>query len=239
MGFHMSLKSAAEYLHMDENELRHFAQREEVASIKRGDEFLFERKILCEWAQRRVMSLTDKKLKSEHRLDMTERRKSTGNVFHVADLVIPEGIDPDLTSKTRGGVLRDMTDLAESTGLLYDPEMLFAELTAREEVASTAIGGGAAFLHAKYHDPYMIQESFIAIGRTRKPVFFGALDGTATDVFFLICCTEHQTHLHVLSRLCLLAHGTTLLEDLRTADDAETMLEILRTAENKFLDGMA
>jgi mannitol/fructose-specific phosphotransferase system IIA component (Ntr-type) len=238
MSFHMDLKSAAAYLHMDENELRHFAQREEVASIKRGDDFLFERKLLCEWAQRRVMSLTEKKLKSEHRLDMTERRRSTGDFFRIADLVIPEGIEPDLTSKTRGGVLRDMTDIAESTGLLYNPELLFAELTAREEVASTAIGGGAAFLHAKYHDPYMIQESFIAMGRARRPIYFGAQDGTATDIFFLICCTEHSTHLHVLSRLCILSHGTTLLEDLRQAEDGEAMLNILREAENKFLEGI-
>ena len=238
MSFHLDLKAAAALLHMQENELRHFAQREEVASIKRGDEFLFERKLLCEWAQRRVMSLNEKKLSGEHRLEINERRKSNGKDFHVADLLPIEGIDIDLTAKARGGVLRDMTDLADSTGLRYDPELLFAELTAREEVASTAIGGGAAFLHAKYHDPYMVQESFIALGRSRKPIFFGAQDGSATDLFFLICCSNYSLHLHVLSRLCLLAHGTNLFNEMRLAQSPEEMHEILKTTEDKFLNGI-
>ena len=128
-----------------------------------------------------------------------------------------------------------MTDFADSTGLLYDPETLFAELSAREEVASTAAGGGVAFLHPRYHDPYLFQETFLALGRTARPVFFGAQDGTATDLFFLICCTDHTLHLHILARLCLLAHGTPLLENLRAAEDAAAMHAALKAAEDEFL----
>ena len=106
---------------------------------------------------------------------------------------------------------------------------------AREEVASTAAGGGVAFLHPRYHDPYLFQETFLALGRTARPVFFGAQDGTATDLFFLICCTDHTLHLHILARLCLLAHGTPLLENLRAAEDAAAMHAALKAAEDEFL----
>ena len=47
----MDLRQAARHLHIDENELRHFAQREEVPSVKRGDMFFFEHRLLDEWAQ--------------------------------------------------------------------------------------------------------------------------------------------------------------------------------------------
>jgi len=66
-------------------------------------------------------------------------------------------------------------------------------------------------------------------------VFFGSQDGEGTDLFFLICCTDHALHLHILARLCLLSHASTLLADLRTAPDAESMHSILKAAEDDFL----
>ena len=223
---------------MSLNALRHFAQRGEVASVKRGDMYFFEHRELDEWAQRRLMVLNEKTLTAEHKVAMIERRRNDGHDFHVADLLRPETIAPALTAKGRAGVLRDMTDFADSTGLLYDPETLFAELSAREEVASTAAGGGVAFLHPRYHDPYLFQETFLALGRTVRPVFFGSQDGEGTDLFFMICCTDHTLHLHILARLCLLAHGTPLLQELREAPDAETMHAALKKAEDEFLGHM-
>ena len=223
---------------MSLNDLRHFAQRGEVASVKRGDMYFFEHRELDEWAQRRLMVLNEKTLTAEHKVAMIERRRNDGHDFHVADLLRPETIAPTLTAKGRAGVLRDMTDFADSTGLLYDPETLFAELSAREEVASTAAGGGVAFLHPRYHDPYLFQETFLALGRTVRPVFFGSQNGEGTDLFFMICCTDHTLHLHILARLCLLAHGTPLLQELREAPDAETMHAALKKAEDEFLGHM-
>ena len=233
----LDLRSAASLLHMDELELKHFAQREEVPAQKRGEDFFFERRSLDEWAQRRMIGLHPKQLTGEHAHAITERAKSTGEV-RISDLLSIEAIDPCLSAKNKGGVLRDMTELAESTGKVYDKDALFKGLTEREEAASTAVGGGAAFLHVKFHDEYLVSESFLALGRTSRPVFFGAPDDEGTDIFFLINCTDRKLHLHVLARLCLLAHGTTLLADLRAAPDAATMLEVLKTAETSLLGSL-
>ena len=158
--------------------------------------------------------------------------------LRISDLLNLDAINPCLSARNKGGVLRDMTELADSTGKVYDKDALFQGLTEREEAASTAVGGGAAFLHVKFHDEYLVSESFLALGRTARPVFFGAPDDGGTDIFFLINCTDRSLHLHVLARLCLLAHGTTLLPDLRAAPDAETMLEMLKTAETGLLGSL-
>ena len=221
----LDLKRAAAVLHMDELELKHFAQRGEVPSQKRGETFLFERHLLVEWAQRRMIGLNPKRLAGEHSHAMDERARSSGEV-RISDLLSEEAIAPMLTAKNRGGILRDMTELADSTGKVYDKDALFRGLTEREAAESTAVGGGAAFLHMKFHDEYLASESFRALGRAARPVFFGAPDGEGTDIFFLISCTDRRLHLHVLARLCLLAHGTTLLADLRAAPDAAGMLAI-------------
>ena len=233
----LDLKNAAARLHMDELELKHFAQREELPSRKRGDDFFFEQRTLDEWAQRRMIEISPKKLTGEHSHAMEEWHKSSEEII-VSKLLSEEAIAPSLSAKNRGGVLRDMTDLADSTGLVYDKDALFKGLVEREEAASTAVGGGAAFLHVKFHDEYLVSESFLALGRTNRPVFFGAPDDEGTDIFFLINCTDRRVHLHVLARLCLLAHGTTLLADLRAAPDAASMLSALKAAEENLLGAL-
>lgn len=230
----LDLKSAAAHIHMDELELKHFAQRGEIQTQKRGEEFWFEHRLLDEWAQRRMIALAPKQLTGEHSHAMNQRARSTGEV-KVSDLIVPEAVSAYISAKNKGGVLRDMTELADATGLLYDKDALFKGLVEREETASTAVGGGAAFLHVRFHDEYIAAESFIAVARSGRPVFFGAPDDEGTDIFFLICCTDHALHLHVLARLCLLAHGTTLLADLRAAPDAESMIGIFKAAEENLL----
>jgi PTS system nitrogen regulatory IIA component len=78
----------------------------------------------------------------------------------------------------------------------------------------------------------------VVLGKTVQHIFFGAQDGEQTDLFFLICCTDDALHLHVLARLCMLAHGTLLLSDLRAATTADEMYHTLRRAELELLKAM-
>ena len=230
----LNLKQAAEHVHLEPNELRHFAQRGEIAATKRGDDWFFEHRALDEWAQRNLLAANDRELKEQHRVMMDEHRRARQENWGVAELFSSATTDLAVSAKTKAGVLRDMTDLADRGGKVYDPDGLFKELLAREEAASTAIGEGVALLHPRFHDPYLFEESFIAYGRTLRPVFFGAADGATTRHFFLICSTDHEAHLHILARLAVLAHGTNLIERLDAAEDAEAALAAIRDCEAEF-----
>jgi PTS system nitrogen regulatory IIA component len=124
-----------------------------------------------------------------------------------------------------------MVALAETTGLLYDPRDLVDELERREQLCSTGIEGGAALLHPRFHDPYMVDDSFICAGVCAQPIPFGAPDGGKTDVFFLVCCQDDRTHLHVLARICVLCHSTELLRELRGAESEGEMYDAVVRAE--------
>lgn len=230
----LNLKQAAEHVHLAANELKHFAQRGEIAATARGDDWYFEHAALDEWAQRNLLAATPKELKSQHQAMMDEQRRAHRADWSVSDLFRAEAVDLALAAKTKGGVLRDMTDLADRSGLVYDVEGLFQELTAREAAASTAIGEGVALLHPRFHDPYMFESSFVAYGRCVRPVFFGAPDGEGTRHFFLVCSTDHEQHLHILARLAILAHGTDLLEKLDLADDPAAVLAAIAASETPY-----
>ena len=227
----LSLKQAAEHVHLEENELRHVAQRGEVEATKRGEEWYFEHRALDEWAQRELLAAGEKALEEQHRVMMDENRRADRQGWGVSDLFHAETVDLAVQAKAKAGILRDMTDLADRGGKVYDPDGLFKELVAREEAASTAIGEGVALLHPRFHDPYMFEESFIAYGRSVRPIFFGAADGEGTRHFFLICSTNHEEHLHILARLAILAHGTDLMERLDAVETPDDALAAIRDCE--------
>lgn len=229
------LDRAAAHIHVEATELKHVAQRGEIAFQKRGDDYWFEHRALDEWAQRNLLAASRKALDAAHRAMCEKHRRENQGDFFLSPLFLAAGVQVDLAAKTKGGVIRDMTDLAIATGLVYDDEGLYKELVDREEAAPTAVGEGAAFLHPRYHDPYFFEETFVAYGRARRPVFFGAPDGEGTRHFFLICSTDHEKHLHILARLAVLAHGTDLLERLDAAADAEAVLTALRDCETEYL----
>ena len=231
----LNLKQAAEHVHIDANELKHAAQRGDVAASEHGGDWWFEHRALDEWAQRNLLASSRREQLRQHAAIVAEGRSSAAGELRVADLFRLSGVCLGMPGKAKAGMVRDMSDLAERTGLVYDPEALFKELMAREESASTAVGEGAAFLHPRFHDPYLFEESFIAYGRSERPVFFGAPNGEGTRHFFLICSTDHAQHLGILARLAVMAHATEFLGILDEATSAEEALAVIRAAEEGLL----
>lgn len=231
----LTLAQAAAHVHMAENELRHCAQRGELEAFRRGDEWCFEHRTLDEWAQRALLAAGERDLRARHRGMVDERRRSSSAGLSIAPLFDVSAIDLALGAKAKAGILRDMTDLAARCGKVYDADALFRELVAREEAASTAVGEGVALLHPKFHDPYLFEESFVAYGRSERPIFFGASNGEGTRHFFLICSTDHAQHLRILARLAVLAHGTDLVRMMEAAETESDVVDAVASCEEEFV----
>ncbi len=231
----LNLRQAAEHVNVDANELKHVAQRGEIDASVRGGEWYFEHAALDEWAQRHLLAANASRLAEQHRAMAEKRRREKREGLGVEALFGPDAIELNIAAKAKAGIIRDMTDLADRSGLVYDPDALFREIVAREEAASTACGAGAAFLHPRFHDPYIFQDSFIAYGRSERMIFFGAPDGAGTRHFFLVCSTDHEQHLHILARLAVLAHGTDLMERLDAAETPADVLAAVHACEEPYL----
>ena len=141
----LNLRSAAEHVHMDANELRHVAQRGEIDFSEHGGDLWFEHRALDEWAQRNLLASGHREQIRQHNVILEEQRRSNSADWRVWRLFAPTGIVLGVPGKAKAGILRDMTSIADATGFVYDPDALFKELVAREETASTAVGEGAAF----------------------------------------------------------------------------------------------
>ena len=69
----LSLQQAARHIRINERELFHLVQREEIPYQRRGEEILFEHRLLDDWAQRRILGLPTQSLAQHHREGVAAR----------------------------------------------------------------------------------------------------------------------------------------------------------------------
>ena len=233
-----NLNEVAIYLHLARTDLEALVQHREIPVEMQGNRLVFRKKDIDTWASQHILGLSDKRLTTYHKQTSTLTRDRSHQSLSVVALVRPEAIEPELTSKTKSSVLRDMVALADRIGSVCNPSDFLQSLVERERLCSTALSDGIALLHPRNHDPYMLVNSFISIGRAIHPVPFGAPDGNRTDLFFLIGCQDDRLHLHVLARLCMISKQTKVLLQLREAESANAMITILRRAEENMVGQM-
>ncbi len=234
----LSLQQAAARLHLSVADVEQLVKYQEIPFTRRGEEPIFARRELDAWASQRLLGMSANHVGVVHRASTTLRQTLDDHEHLVPRLFCAEWIESALQSRTKPSVLRDMIKLAATTNLLYDDTALLRGLEEREALCSTAIDQGVAFLHARYHDPNICGDSFVVLGRTVQPIFAGAADGKTTDLFFLLCCQDDALHLHVLARLCAMAHSTPLLIELRQAETSEEMLAALVRNEEAVLKAL-
>ena len=228
-----SLSEAAEYLHLPEDTLEDLAKRGEIPCEKQGGRLVFRHNAIDEWASRRVLGFNDEKLSDFHRRSTAKYHDLSNETAIVPALLKPEWIAPALTCRSKASVLREMVDLADRTGLLCYRDELLESLVEREKLCSTALSGGLALLHPRNHEPYMFEDSFVVLGKSVGQIPFGSPDRSTTDIFFLICCQDDRIHLHVLARLCMMCHQTSLLLEMRGTNDPHEMHRLLVASEQQ------
>jgi mannitol/fructose-specific phosphotransferase system IIA component (Ntr-type) len=146
-----------------------------------------------------------------------------------------KGIAVPLKARTRDAVIRGLADIACAADLVYDRDLLIQEIRAREGLCATAMAPGVALPHPRHPLPYDIAASFVVVGATHSGIPFGAADGSLTRLFFLICCKDDRTHLHVLARLAQMLHEAPAIDEMIAAEDADELAEILKLREKSVL----
>jgi mannitol/fructose-specific phosphotransferase system IIA component (Ntr-type) len=88
----------------------------------------------------------------------------------------------EIDSPVPSDVLRALTDRAAAQADV-DPELLFEIVTKREELCSTGFGLGVAMPHVRLEN---IRTFHTVLGRTRKGIEFGAIDGKPVHLLLLV-----------------------------------------------------
>lgn len=109
-----------------------------------------------------------------------------------------------------------------------DRKILAAALEEREKLASTAIGKGFAIPHTRNRIAESPEDSLLAIGYLDMPVEWDAPDGMPVSTLFLPLAADHETHLHILSRIAELVSKEDFRMFLKSLPGRQELLDYLK-----------
>lgn len=144
----------------------------------------------------------------------------------VDDLISPESVLPHVRTSSKKRLLEVISKaLAQDSDQLNARE-IFESLCARERLGSTGLGNGVAIPHGRVTGSERVRAVFV---RLAKPLAFDAVDGQPVDLLFALAVPENCTsdHLKLLSEIAQKFSNAELLAQLREADDANDLVQLL------------
>ena len=153
-------------------------------------------------------------------------------------LIIPElvALDAD-AGPGKEDVIEFLATTVAGAGRASSPDGLAADAKKRESTAPTGIPGGIAIPHCR--SAHVLAPS-LGFARLAEPVDFGAADGQAADLVFMIAAPDgaDDFHLQLLAKLARGLMQTEFTDALRQAADAEEITRIVtQQVQPELLDG--
>src|SRR5262245_26327260 len=224
----MDLQELASLLGRDARELGKLANRGHLPGRKVGGEWRFSKAEIHHWLEQEMNRFSDQELRN---LEPAARNDEFQPVL--SSLLPSECIDLNFPARTRNSALRELVKLADRSHRVWDPGAILEAIIVREENGTTARPEGFAIPHPHRRMPNTLGESVIAFGRTGSGIPFGGENGSLTDLFFLLCCTDDRLHLRALARLALVLRQENARAQLRAAETPADVLDILNETEQR------
>ena len=149
--------------------------------------------------------------------------------MRLTEFLSPDRIKVPLVGKTKEDVVRELLDLIP----MSDPETrdrVFRAVLDREKFMTTGIGNGIAIPHGILKEGIALMG---ALGVTRDPVDFQAIDGKPVRLVFLLVSDE--THLgrnmKALARIVRLLHREAFRKELTACTTPADMWGVIETEE--------
>jgi len=223
----MDLDQLAVYLKRDVREVSKMANRGYLPGHKVSGQWRFAPAEIKYWIETQMHAYTEEELSALENQAVPEPLLSS--LLSEAAMAVP------LKAGTRSSVLKELVKLADQTLHVYDPAAVLSAIKQREDMGSTALASGVAIPHPRRPLPQALGESVMAFGRTASGIPFGASHGNLTDIFFLVCCRDERTHLHILARLSRMMLRPGFLDELRAAQTVSETYRLIAETERDLI----
>lgn len=217
----LSVKDAARLLSVSEKTVYRWIKQSIVPVYKIHESYRFNRAELLEWATSRRLGVPPEAF--------AEPETESQPLPQLRNALEAGGIVYRLEGRTRNEVLRALVDhprLPEE----IDRNYLSQVLIAREELASTAIGGGIALPHPRNPGLLNLSQATLTLAFLEHPVDFGALDGQPTGVLFTPLAPTLRAHLHLLRQVAHVLHNPQVRDALCRQESRETIFQVIEGA---------
>jgi len=146
----------------------------------------------------------------------------------LCDFVVRDAIVPDLGSRDRNGVIRELIESLAKAGAIEQEivEEIIGEVIKREMKGSTGFGKGVAVPHGKH---VRLAKMVAVIGRSTSGVEFASLDKQPVYSFFLLLSPVNspERHLSAMNVIFSNLQMDMFRKFLRQSDTQQKIWELL------------
>lgn len=154
------------------------------------------------------------------------------NSLEINDVLKKESIIPNLYSKTKSEVIRELSEKVATIYPNFNRENLISVLLEREKLCSTAVDEGVAIPHGKMSG---ISSIIVAFGRSIEGIDFESLDGNPTHLFILLIAPENSSgvHLKLLARISRIFKNPDFRSRITKAASQDEIYELILQEDAK------
>lgn len=142
----------------------------------------------------------------------------------ISDVLERETIIPDLQSRTKEDVVRELAENLASAHPGINDEKLIEVLMEREKLCSTAVDSGVAIPHAKLSG---ISDIIAGFGRSVEGIDYDSLDAELTHLFIILVAPETSigAHIQLLARISKIFRNPDLRAKLMTLETKDEIYD--------------
>ncbi len=150
--------------------------------------------------------------------------------MEMQQILAPDAVFADCKVTSKKRLFKEIAKFgSERIGI--DCVQLQDSLLEREDLGTTAMGGGIAIPHARIDGLDEVKGMFI---RLSDPIDFDATDRQPVDLVFALFAPKDDSshHLRALARISRVLRDTQVRDKLRSTDDPEAIYAILNDGQN-------
>jgi len=189
----LTVREAARLLKAAEEEVYRWVDQEQLPAVQVNDQPRFNRAELLEWATTRHREVS---------MEMFAEGLPAGHGLEEA--LREGGVHAGVRGADRDSMMREV--MARMKVPDEDREVLLDVMLARENLGSTAIGGGIAIPHVRHPAVVPGMRPSITLCYLETPLDMAAPDGQPVHTLFAIFSTNVRGHLQLLARLSSALH---------------------------------
>ncbi len=194
-----------------------------IPAYRVHDQYRVNRMELLEWVTSQKMAV------SEEIFNEPAESQETVSLAHALEA---GGISYRVEGTDKPSVLRAIVEVMRLPDGV-EREFIFRVLLSRENVCSTAIGGGIAIPHPRNPIVLHVTRPSVTLCFLENPVEFGAMDGQPVQALFTLVSPTVHHHLQLLSRLSFALHDEGFKSVIANPGTREVIL-----TEARRLDGL-
>jgi PTS system fructose-specific IIC component len=139
-----------------------------------------------------------------------------------------------LEASSKEDALEELVGLLCDAYKLKDRDTILEAIRTREEKQSTGIGMGLAVPHAK---TTVVDQLYVAFGRSVGGIDFDAIDGEKAHLFFILVSPRDVSgpHIKALAGISRLVKHEEFRKELLECSNAKHWIDLVKKAEGQYL----